>query len=313
MILDEKLADGELLIIDGAIGTEIARMGGEMSTAAWCGTANKTHADVVRRVHRAYLEAGVDIVTSNTFATCRHVLAAEGLADEAPELTARAVELAKQAIDEASPDRPVAVAGSMSNNLAWIPGTFSPDPRFLPTLDEEAANYREMADALTEAGADLILLEMMSDITHASMAAEAAAATGLPVWIGISCALQPDGSVSAWDMHTVEPAERIDGSHKQPTIIPLSEVIAAMLAFNPQVVGIMHSTTEATSPGIAALKRQWSGPVMAYPEATGQYFVEPADFAKNNKQLVDDGVQIVGGCCGTSVDHIATMVELLDR
>ena len=311
MILDERLDNKDIIVLDGAIGTEVGRLGGKMDSAAWCAVANKTHPDVVRRVHQEYLNAGADVVTANTFATCRHVLAATGLADEAPRLTAKAVELARQAIEEVAPDRPVAVAGSMSNNVAWIPGSISPDPRFLPTLADEAANYREMADALAAAGADLILLEMMSDITHASLVAEAAAATGLPVWIGVSCALLPDGNVSAWDMHTVEPADNLDASHAPQQILPLAGVIDSMAAFEPQVMGIMHSTADAMGPGLDALAGQWSGPRMAYPEATGPYFIEPDEFAERCRGWVDGGVQIIGGCCGTTIEHIRAMVDAL--
>ena len=307
MTLEGRLANKEIIILDGAIGTEIARLGGAMDDAAWCAVANKTHPDVVCRVHQEYLRAGVDVVTANTFATCRHVLAGCGLANEASEITAKAVELAHRAIDEVAPDRPVAVAGSMSNNVAWIPGTISPDTRFLPTLEAEAANYREMADTLASAGADLILLEMMSDVAHASLAVEAAVATGLPVWIGVSCALLDNGSVSAWDMHTVEPAENLDAGHAPQEISPLASVIDAMAAFAPQVMGIMHSTVAATGPGLDALAERWAGPLMAYPEATGPYFVEPSEFAAHCRGWV----QIIGGCCGTTVEHIRALVDAL--
>ncbi|MDP6395414.1 MAG: homocysteine S-methyltransferase family protein [Desulfobacterales bacterium] len=311
MIFNDRLGNNEIIVLDGAIGTEIARLGGVMDEAAWCGVANKTHPEVVCRVHQEYLRAGANVVTANTFSTCRHVLAGTGLADEAASITAKAVELARQAVDEVAPDRSVAVAGSMSNNVAWIPGTFSPDPRFLPTLEEEAANYREVADAIASAGADLILLEMMSDITRASLAVEAAVATGLPTWIGVSCCLLADGSLTAWDTHTAEPAERIDASHVQQEIMPLAPVIDAMVAFEPAVMGIMHSTVDATGPGLEALARRWPGPLMAYPEATGHHFVEPTDFAAHCRGWVDEGVQIIGGCCGTTVNHIRAMVEAL--
>ena len=78
MILDEKLAAGDVIVLDGAIGSEIDRLGGKMDEAAWCGVANWTHPDTVRRVHESYLEAGADVITANTFATCRHVLEAAG-------------------------------------------------------------------------------------------------------------------------------------------------------------------------------------------------------------------------------------------
>ncbi len=313
MILDSKLSKREIIVLDGAIGSEIARLGGVMDAAAWCGVANKTHPEVVRRVHEEYIRAGADVVTANTFATCRHVLAGAGLADEAVSITARAVELAREAVNEVAPGRPVAVAGSMSNNVAWIPGTVSPDPRFLPTRAEEAANYREMAEALAAAGVDLILMEMMSDIDHASLVTAAAVETGLPVWIGVSCSLLADGSAGAWDMHTEEPADRLATDHAKPEIKPLAPVIDALMSFEPQVMGIMHSTVDAMGAGLEVLFQHWRGPVMAYPEAAAGHAVEPAAFAAYCRDWVEGGVQIIGGCCGTTIEHIDAMVgELPD-
>ncbi len=313
MILDSKLSKREIIVLDGAIGSEIARLGGVMDAAAWCGVANKTQPEVVRRVHEEYIRAGVDVVTANTFATCRHVLAGAGLADEAVSITARAVELAREAVNEVAPGRPVAVAGSMSNNVAWIPGTVSPDPRFLPTRAEEAANYREMAEALAAAGVDLILMEMMSDIDHASLVTAAAVETGLPVWIGVSCSLLADGSAGAWDMHTEEPADRLATDHAKPEIKPLAPVIDALMSFEPQVMGIMHSTVDAMGAGLEVLFQHWRGPVMAYPEAAAGHAVEPAAFAAYCRDWVEGGVQIIGGCCGTTIEHIDAMVgELPD-
>ena len=311
MILDDMLREQEIIVLDGAIGSEVARLGGVMDAAAWCGVANKTHPEVVRRVHEEYIRAGANVVTANTFATCRHVLAGAGLADEAPSITARAVELAREAVNEVAPNRPVAVAGSMSNNVAWIPGSFSPDPRFLPTEAEEAANYREMAEALATAGADLIVMEMMSDIEHASLATAAAVETGLPVWIGVSCSLLADGSAGAWDMHTEEPTDMIDASHTRPEKRPLAPVIDALMSFEPQVMGIMHSTVDAMGPGLDLLYEHWNGPVMAYPEATDVHAMEPAVFATHCRGWVEGGVQIIGGCCGTTIEHIRAMVGAL--
>lgn len=308
MILDDKLSKQEIIVLDGAIGSEIARLGGAMDSAARCAVANKTHPQVVRRVHEEYIRAGADVVTTNTYSTSRHVLAGTGLADEAVSLTRRAVELAREAVNEVVPDRPIAVAGSMSNNRAWIPGTFSPDPRFLPTPSEEAANYREMAETLAEAGVDLILLEMMRDIDRAKMVTAAAVETGLPVWIGLSCSLLADGSVVAWDMHTEEPPDRLDADHARSEIKPFAPLIEAMMSFEPQVMGIMHSTVDATGAGLEVLSQHWNGPVMAYPEASRGHAVEPMAFAAHCRAWVEGGVQIVGGCCGTTIEHIRAMV-----
>jgi methionine synthase I (cobalamin-dependent) len=311
MILDDKLGKQEIIVLDGAIGTEIARMGGVMNAAAWCAVANKTHPEVVRRVHEEYIRAGADVVTTNTFATCRHVLAGAGLADEAVSITARAVELAREAVKNVAPDRPVAVAGSMSNNRAWTPGTVSPDPRFLPTREQEASNYREMAETLATAGVDLILLEMMIDVDRASLVTEAAVETGLPVWIGLSCSILADGSVGAWDMRTEEPADRLAADHPRRETKPLAPVIDALMKFEPQVMGIMHSKVEAMGAGLEALFERWSGPVMAYPETAAGRDVEAAEFSALCRDWVEGGVQIIGGCCGTTIEHIRAMVKAL--
>ncbi len=313
MVLDAVLDGGEVIVLDGAVGSEIARLGGAMDAAAWCGVANVTHADVVRAVHEGYLRAGADVITANTFATCRHVLAGAGRGDEAPGITRRAVALAREAVRRVAPQRKVAVAGSMSNTLAWIPGTVNADPRFVPTAAEEAANYREMADALAEAGADLILLEMMLDVEHAVRLAQAASATGLPLWVGISCTLRPDGELVAWDMYAEEPAARLVPGQERPPPAELDAVIDALAAFNPQAMGIMHSSVQATGAGLAALRRRWAGPVMAYPEALEGHAVTPRAFAAHCLAWIGQGVQIVGGCCGTTIAHIRALTDALGK
>ena len=123
---DADFMTGRTVLVDGS----------RFPTA--CAVANRTHPDTVRRVHESYLEAGADVIITNTFATCRHMLEGAGLGDETVAINRRAVELALEARDRAAPDRPVAVAGSMSNALAWLPGTGGPDPAYLPTREKEA-------------------------------------------------------------------------------------------------------------------------------------------------------------------------------
>ena len=318
MILDEKLAAGDVIVLDGATGTEIARLGGEMNAAAWCGAANLTHPDTVRRVHEAYLRAGADVVITNTFATCRHVLEGAGLGDETVAVNRRAVELAREARDRLAPDRPVAVAGSMSNTVAWLPGTVGPDPAYLPSPEREVGNYREMADVLAEAGCDLLVMEMMMDVERAMRVTEAAQATGLPVWVGISTSRGPGGEMIGWDIEREEEG-RLPPGYEPPAPEPLATIIDALTSLGPQVTGIMHSSFESTTPGLEVLFERWSGPVMAYPEA--MHFdaerhlardpVGPEDFASHCREWVDGGVQIIGGCCGTTIRHIRTMVDRL--
>ncbi len=317
MILDNKLSNKEIIVLDGATGSEIARLGAEMNSSAWCGVANKTHPDIVRQVHEEYIHAGADIVTANTFSTSRHILASAGLADETVSINTRAVELAREAVHNVSPERPIAVAGSMSTMRAWVPGTVSPDPRFLPTSEEEFNNYQEVAHTLAKSGVDLILMEMMSDIGRSSLAISAAMETGLPVWIGTSCTLSDDGSVSAWNQHSEEPATRLSPDHLRAEDKSYDTLIEAMLPFQPQVMGVMHSTIETTNAGLQTLYEHWQGPIMAYPETSSEVRkgiseqVEPSSFASHCHDWVESGVQIIGGCCGTTIEHIRTMVDEL--
>jgi methionine synthase I (cobalamin-dependent) len=318
MILQDKLDSGAVIVLDGATGSEVSRLGGEMSGTAWCALANMTHPNTVRLVHEEYIRAGADVITANTFATCRHVLAAADLADQTVAINKRAVELARQARDNVAASRPVAVAGSMSNMVAWIDGTISPDPEFFPTREQEAANQREMADALAQAGADFLILEMMRDVERASLCLEAAIATGLPVWVGLSCSVTADGHVTGWSMAQQEPHRLSDG-HVMEEALPLADIINALKAVGGDVFGIMHSTIEATHPGLYILFENWNGPVMAYPETLRpdrqngdpSPSATPAEFSDACRSYVEAGVQIVGGCCGTTIEHIRAMVDAL--
>ena len=327
MILDEKIADGGIIVLDGATGTEIERLGGKMDGAAWCAVANMNYPEKVQQVHEAHMRAGADVITTNTFATCRHVLAGAGLDNDTDAINQQAVTLARNARDAVAPSRPVAIAGSMSNTVAWQPGFISPDPRFIPSERQETANYREMANTLADSGVDFLILEMMLDIDHASRALEAAVATGLPVWVGVSCSLEDDGAVVGWDLAT---QGRITADHTPPLPLPLDEIIDALQKIGGDVFGIMHSTVGATTPGLQVLRKRWTGPVMAYPETTRSTQlpadqadrlptpsfldvgnVSPDIFAEACRGWVNQGVQIIGGCCGATIEHMQAMIARL--
>ena len=113
--LKDRLDKQEVVILDGAIGTQLQSMGVPMSNEAWAATALDSHPFTVRRMHENYIRAGVDIITINTYASARHNLDPLGLADRTAELNMRAVMLAEDARDKAAKERPVLIAGSVSN------------------------------------------------------------------------------------------------------------------------------------------------------------------------------------------------------
>ena len=146
-------------------------------------------------MHENYIRAGVDVITVNTYAAARHNLVPVGLGDKVKELNLRAVMLAQDAREACAKERPVYIAGSVSNygllagaEPGWTDSWYF--ARRTETSDAQAkANLREQAAALAEAGVDLILAEPTGSTTQRRWVIEACVATGLPVWAGFKCRL----------------------------------------------------------------------------------------------------------------------------
>ena len=118
--LDERLARGEVILMDGGVSTEIQKHGVAMDKQIWSGTAHRDHAGVVRRVHEDYIRAGAQVITANTFATARHVLESVGLEGEFEAINRQAVEVAIEARDNAAQGE-VWIAGSISSSPSDFP------------------------------------------------------------------------------------------------------------------------------------------------------------------------------------------------
>lgn len=314
--LEKRIADREVILLDGAVGTQLQSMGVPMNHHAWAAMALKDHPYTVRRMHELYIEAGVDIVTVNTYASARHNLEPLGLADLTTELNLRAVVLAQEARDRRAKDRPVAIAGSVSNFglLAGCePGWLARYPSVVRSRsvisDEQAkANLREQAEILAEAGVDFILAEPTGGTTHRKWVVEACASVGLPLWAGFKCH-QEEG----------DPTPRVGYTSEEP----LDQAFDEVTALGGSVVTIFHSAIAATEAALPVVQSHWKGPIAVYPEAERQDYVaayrdsktptsvSPADFAGFARDCVGRGVQIVGGCCGIELDHIRGLREQL--
>ena len=290
----EKLERGEVVVIDGGTGTELERRGVPMTVAAWSGLAVHTHPEVVREVHEDYIGAGAEVIITNTFGTTRSLLEAAGLGGEFEAINRRAVRLALDARDASGRD--VAVAGSISNLPPDMKAANYPPPK------AEAEELRELAMLLADAGVDLIALEMLQDTRHAVRAMEAALETGLPVWLGVSCRRRAAGpGLVSFDLPSMDFARPLD------TLIPMG----------PTVVNIMHSEIEAVPGAMAMVRERWQGPLGVYPEI-GEFEpphwhkeedVAPERYAAHARDWVRLGARLVGGCCGTTPEHIAALRE----
>ena len=303
--LSERLTNDRIVLLDGGVSTEIQQRGVALHTDIWSGIAHKTHPDTVRQVHEDYIRAGAQIITANTFSTARHVLESIGLEDEVKSINTEAVRLAQAARDNVATDE-VWIAGSMSST----PGLNN--PRRVARDEKAAANYRELAEVLAEAGVDLIIAEMMLDFVSAPLVIEAALATGLPVWVGYSAMVANDGvSVLSW---------RMDNAANTIPADDFGALVEAIAPLGGAAAGIMHSRVKDTGPALELLGRHWPGPKLAYAE-TGrlekpdwifQDICSPEVYAVEVERWITDyGVQIVGGCCGTGPEHIRILKERL--
>ncbi|MGI9258827.1 MAG: homocysteine S-methyltransferase family protein [Gammaproteobacteria bacterium] len=292
-----KLEADEIVLVDGGTGSELQRRGVAMSDAAWSGVAAFTHKEVLREIHSDYVRAGAEVITTNTFGTTRFVLEAAGLGDEYRKINRFAVEAAMEGRDAAAEDS-VAIAGSIS----CLPPLN--DIGRYPEESKERDGYRELADTLAEGGVDLIALEMMEDAHHAVMAMEAARETGLPVWLGVSCRFAPDDkTLVGFDYPDV----------------PLTEPLEALLPFDPKAVNVMHTDPDTVSTALNVVASKWPGVTGVYPEL-GDFQMPnwnfasrltPIDLAGKAHEWIELGARLVGGCCGTSPDHIRALRDAL--
>ncbi|MDH3690027.1 MAG: homocysteine S-methyltransferase family protein [Gammaproteobacteria bacterium] len=295
--LHQRIERDEVVIIDGATGTELEARGVPMHEFAWSVQALFEYGHVVREVHEDYIRAGADVVITNTFSTGRHLLDPIGYGDRVEALNREAVELALQARDAVA-DRPVAIAGSMSSFMARPedPEWFNPE-----TL---RSTFTEQANLLAEAGVDLIALEMLQRPESARPAVQAAVQTGLPVWVGVSCKRSRDSDGLA----TFDYPER-----------DFKDVVSAVTDLGAGLINVMHSEVHDTAPGIELVRQHWSGPIGAYPNSG--YFkmpnwqfvdiIPPDELIEVAKTWVTQGVQVIGGCCGIGPEHIRRLKQEL--
>jgi S-methylmethionine-dependent homocysteine/selenocysteine methylase len=284
--------DGPPLIIDGGMGTELEKAGVPMDGKVWSGRAVLSHPDTVRSVHEAFISAGAEVIIANTFATARHMLEPGGLGDHVREINLNAVRLAQQARDNAAKE-PVAIAGSICE---WAP---TDDARW-HSPEAVGQSAREQAEFLAEAGVDLIALEMCEQTEFSVAATEAALEVGLPIWIGMSAKTHRGcSSLSVFDY------EELD----------FESLVKGLAGYPAMMMNIMHTPVPDIDEALKIIHKYWDGPVGIYPESG--YFtmpnwqfvdvIEPEELAKSAQSWVDDGVRMVGGCCGLGPEHISAL------
>jgi len=290
--LEEQLASGRVLLADGATGTNYFRMGLEAGDAPelW----NVEHPERVQELHRAFVDAGADIILTNTFGGNRYRLQLHHAEDRVAELNRRAAELAREVADAAP--RPVVVGGSVGPTGELM------EPLGALTEADAIDAFAEQIAALRAGGADVAWIETMSAPEEMRAAAQAAIAVGVPYTITASF------DTAGRTMMGVHPAElpaALAGLEPGPLAIGANCGVGA-----PDIL-----VTLLAMDGAAGDRRLISKGNCGIPEFRGSEIVysgTPELMAEYAHLAVDAGAAIVGGCCGTSPEHLRTMRAALD-
>jgi 5-methyltetrahydrofolate--homocysteine methyltransferase len=293
-----------VLVFDGATGTSLQQM--ELTAEDFGGAALEgcnenlvfTRPDAVQAVHRQFLEVGCDVIETDTFGATSIVLAEYELQDQAFALNKRAAELAREMADQYStPDHPRFVAGS-----------FGPTTK-LPTLghidfDTMKASFREQAEGLIAGDVDLFIVETCQDVLQIKAALqgieEAFSATGQRLPLMVSVTMETTGTM-------------LVGSD-------IAAVVAILEPFPIDVLGLNCATgPEQMKEHVRYLSQHSPFVVSCIPNAglpenvggVAHYRLTPVEMKMQLMHFVEDlGVQVIGGCCGTTPQHIAALTEL---
>lgn len=281
------------LLLDGATGTELMRRGFALSTPLWSAAAIVDAPELLEQIHRDYVTAGCDVLTTNTFRTHARNLRAAGWQNRARELTRRATDIARQA------SRPqTLIAGS----IAPLEDCYS--PQLTPNADELESEHGQHVMHLAEAGVDLLLVETQITIREAEIAARAAVASGVPVVVSFTLkarAVEDDGP------------RLLSGE-------PLQEAIDRVVPLGVSGIGLNCIPADEVEWALQAVKLPTELARGAYAN-TGRLFpdgswgeteaLNPAVYAEFTQRWKVASMNFIGGCCGTTPNHVAALCAAL--
>ncbi|MCZ8521490.1 MULTISPECIES: methionine synthase [Paenibacillus] len=302
--LQEQLKK-KIMILDGAMGTMIQQ---ENLTEEDFGSEDldgcneilvSTRPDIIQKIHEAYFAAGADMVETNTFGATSVVLAEYDLQDRARELNLAAAKLAIAAADKYStPEWPRYVIGAMGPTTKTLSVTGG------VTFDELVDSYQEQAEALIEAGVDALLLETSQDTLNVKAGSigirQAFEKTGIKLPLMISGTIEPMGTTLAGQ--NIE-SFYVSLEHLEPISFGLN------CATGPEFMrDHIRSLADIAATAVSCY------PNAGLPDENGKYHESPESLAKKLAGFAEQGwLNIAGGCCGTTPDHIRAMAETLGK
>ncbi len=292
-LLDEK----PVLLLDGATGTNLFGMGLQSgdSPEFW----NVDHPDRIAKHYRSFINAGSDIVLTNTFGGTQYRLKLHNGQDRVHELNSAAARILKEEV--AKSGREIVVAGSMGPTGEIL------EPTGSVSIADAAAAFEEQAFALKDGGADVLWIETISSIEESQAAVLGASKTGLPIVLTLS--IDTNGrtmmGVTAADLVNMQPKlETPLMAYGTNCGVGAAEVVAAIqnmkkTAEEKQLTPVLVAKGNCGIPEWVDGEIHYSGT----PELMTEYV----------KMSIDSGARIIGGCCGTSPLHVAAMRKAIDE
>ena len=316
-----KALGERILILDGAMGTMIQRY--NFTEEDYRGERFKdwesplkgnndllslTQPEAIEEIHRKYLLAGADIIETNTFSGTTIAMADYHMEDLVYELNYESAKIAKKVCDEftaQNPDKPRFVAGSIgpTNRTASLsPDVNDPGYRAI-TFDELRIAYKQQAEAVLDGGSDILLVETIFDTLNAKAALFAI--DEIREERNITIPIMVSGTITDASGRT------LSGQTADAFLISVSHMDLISVGFNcalgaKQLTPYLEILANHTDFGISAY------PNAGLPNAFGQYDESPEYMAEQIKEYVDKGlINIIGGCCGTTPDHIKAIADLV--
>ena len=306
--LDALLARERFAILDGALATELERLGCDLDDPLWSGKALRDTPEVINAVHRRWRDAGSDIISTASYQATIPGFVAAGLDEhQARALLRRSVDLARE-VSDSSP------AGDPRPLVAASIGSYG---AYLADGSEYRGGYGLARAALTEFhrsrsvelhAADLLAFETVPDRVEAE---------------AIAALLSEGPGPRAWVSFSLRPGDSDGNGEAEPRIAdgtPLAEAAAPLLD-HPRIaaIGVNCVGPREVAPALSTLHAlRPSLPLIAYPNS-GERWIDrawsgdgtpPTDFAARARGWVDQGARIIGGCCRTKPEHIAALIEL---
>ena len=300
----EKIHKNRNAVLDSGVSTELERQGAPMNDTQWSGRVSIDAFDILVNTHKAYIDAGADIITVNSYASSRLVLGDSINEALIEKINQRNIEAALEARSKTGANE-VLIAGSISHQVAWqhLNGQVKQQIDIPVSTDDLTFAFTEMRNLFELGGVDLLLLEMMSIPARTTPLYDCVSNSTLPVWCGLSAKRQNHKS-------------QITSFHDEKVLF--KDNVKAAALYNFDVMGVMHTSVDLISDCTSIIKEFYKGPLMAYPDsgyfqAPNWQFVDiitPQNLFNFAKIWRTEGVKIFGGCCGLGPEHTSILSQL---